>query len=366
MPQQKRNLFLYGAGLIGVVVSLIVVVFLQPDPNVELENTPGKELVPSNSLGVPLETSSQTGLQTAALTIDDAVQRQVLETPKTLANYFSPNLEGTDIDGRVRLGPDGNIVLDLAVKDFIDYFLSASDDVTPEVAINEMLNVVEASLGPAGKAQMMELLDSYLAYREQAMELMAQPMLPSDQQTREYQIQMMESTLDEMRQLRRANMTDEAVEAFFGLEEAYEDYSLRAMKVQMDDTLSQEQKAKMVAYHRSQLPPIIRRTEERMVEDQKRHRERYEAISTAKDEQELAQKLSEQDISVEQKREILDDYRYQQEFDARYKVYAQERRRQLASVSTEEQKDAITDSLLEKHFSNEADQTQARLRDLRG
>lgn len=286
-----------------------------------------------------------------------------METPQRLSSYFSSTLEGTDIDGRVRVGSDGHIELSIEVKDFIDYFLSAVGDVTPEEAINAMLEVLEQSLPPQNVAEVMQLLDDYLAYKEDAVNLMAQPMLPREQQTKAYQLQVMERSLQDLRALRRAHMSPEAIETFFGLEEAYEDYTIASIRVQFDDNLSEQDKAKLIQYHRSQLPETIRVTEERMVQDNERNANVHAAIMSD-DAKVLESELNAYGYTEEQKAEIIAFKLAQQDFDKRYQKYSEERSSKLSGVTDEAAQKQITAQLLGKYFDSEEEQTQAKVRDL--
>ncbi len=355
--------------LVVVVLCAAALLALLLTPQVENAHDAQPEAAPSPasfpaqaaSREAVIEASDSSAIVAANTAAGGEAASPLRVTPQRLTEYFSPTLEGTDIDGHIRLGNDGRIVLELQVKDFIDYFLSASDEVTPEVAIAEMLKVVEASLGEDASAQVMQILDSYLSYKEQAMALMAQPMLPRAQQTPEYQLQAMESTLLELRSLRRATMSPQAVEAFFGLEEAYEDYSLASMKVQLDESLAPQQKAQMISYYRSQLPDVIRHTEERIAEDSQRSEAIFKAMQ-ASDEAELRAQLDRHDYSAEQKQEIIDFYRAQQDFDKRYAAYAA----QLATIDTQKNREEIKERLLRQYFQSEEEITQARVRDLSG
>ena len=286
-----------------------------------------------------------------------------METPQRLPNYFSSTLEGTDIDGGVRVGSDGHIELSIEVKDFIDYFLSAVGDVTPEQAIDAMFNVLDQSLPPENVAEVRQLLDDYLAYKEDAANLMAQPMLPREQQTKAYQLQVMERSLEDLRALRRAHMSQEALEAFFGLEEAYENYTIASIRVQFDDNLSEQEKVKLIQYHRSQLPETIRVTEEQMVQDNERNADVHAAIM-GDDVEALESELDAYGYTEEQKAEIIAFKLAQQDFDKRYQKYSEERSSMLSGVTDEATQKQITAQLLGKYFDSEEEQTQAKVRDL--
>jgi lipase chaperone LimK len=284
-------------------------------------------------------------------------------TPKKLETPFSSTLVGTDIDGQLKVDENGQVILDIEVKDFFDYFLTATAEVSADLALDELLRVISESLPPEQFLQAQQLLDNYLAYKEQAVALMAQPMLPQDQQTREYQLLIMEDTLAQLRELRRANMPIEQVEAFFGLEEAYEDFTIASVKVQFDDTMSESQKAEMIQYHRSFLPDPIRSTETRVISDSKKNAEVHKSLMSD-DEETLVSKLDSHGYSDTQKTEIVNFKRSQAEFDQLYSKYKQAKIARLRNVTNEIEQQEIVNTLQSEYFTTEQQLTQAKVRDL--
>lgn len=284
-------------------------------------------------------------------------------TPRKLEHVFSPNLEGTDIDGQLKVDANGQLELALDVRDFFDYFLSTADIVTPEVSIQEMLLVAEQSIPPEAVEEVKQLLADYLSYKEQAVALMQQPLLPTEQQTQAYQLQVLEDGLKQLRAIRRDTMSPEAVDAFFGLEEAYEDYTLASVRVQMDDRLSEGEKARMIEYHRSQLPEVIRRTEEQLIADAERVAPVYEALNSG-DPQNLQAELSARGYSEEQQQEIIKYQKDQADFDRRYDEYAALKRQLPQTFLSEEERDRAVEALRQRYFFSEQELTLARVRDI--
>lgn len=286
-------------------------------------------------------------------------------TPTQLENPFSPTLEGTDIDGKIAVGENGKIVMSMEVKDFFDYFLSAVGEVSPELALDEMIKTINESLPPENAEEAKVALANYLSYKEDAFSLMAQPMLPRDQQTNEYQLQVMEDTLRQLRDLRRLHMPEQQVQAFFGLEEEYEDYTLAAVRIQFDETLSSTEKAQLIEYERSQLPEEIRQTEVRVAEDNMKH-EAIQNSMQAESDTNLVSMLDENGYSEEQKSQVLEYKQQQAGFDKRYQEYSVEKKSRLVDVSNSEEKQMILETLQSEYFFTEQELTQAKVRDLRG
>jgi lipase chaperone LimK len=285
-------------------------------------------------------------------------------TPQALETPFSPTLEGTDIDGQLKVGEDGKLLVNIEVKDFFDYFLSAVGEVSPELALEELLKIARQSLPPENFEEAKQLLDNYLAYKEEAVTLLAQPMLPRDQQTREYQLQMMEDGLRQLREIRRQHMSEEQVQAFFGLEEAYQEYTLATVKIQFDETMSNEEKAAMMQYHRSLLPDIVRHTEVQLVSDGAKNATMHQALSSG-DEATLVSELETSNYSESQKQEIIDYQRNQAEFNERYQAYQAKKKELLSEVSNEALHAEIVNNLQAEYFFTEQELTQAKVRDLR-
>ncbi len=287
----------------------------------------------------------------------------VISTPKTLPHMFADSLEGTDIDGQLKVDATGNLIVDLAVKDFFDYFLNTVGEVSPEVAIFEMQQLAANHLPPEAANQAMKILGDYLAYKEQALHLMAQPMIPKEQQTASYKVDMLEHTFETLKSLRRQTMSADAVEAFFGMEEAYGEYTLASIRVQSDETLTESEKAEQVSFYREKLPPIIRQTEEHVIADAEKHLTIHQAI-TSGNETALKQKLAENEYSEETVAEIVEFQSQQRVFDQRYQEYLTERRRLLGSGLSDQDQANQLSQLRSRYFSNEKELTQAKVRDL--
>ena len=285
-------------------------------------------------------------------------------TPKKLDKPFSPTLEGTDIDGQLKVGEDGQLIVDIAVKDFFDYFLSATAEVSPELALDELLRVASESLPPENFHQVQVMLDNYLAYKESAIKLMAQPMLPHDQQTPEYQLQVMQESVQALRVLRREHMSEDQVEAFFGLEEAYEDYTLASIRIQNNSQLTPEQMHMELQAQRELLPEVIRNTENRIAEDAQNAQAVNDLLLSDMQDGELEMALREKGLTDEAVNDALDYRKQQRDFEHQYALYKKERDQLLSAGLSEHDLASQKERLLEKYFQSEHAITQAKVKDL--
>lgn len=285
-------------------------------------------------------------------------------TPKKLDKPFSPTLVGTDIDGQLQVGEDGQLVVNIDVKDFFDYFLSATAEVSPEMALDELLRVASESLPPENFLQVQAMLDNYLAYKESAIQLLSQPMLPHDQQTLEYQLQMMEEGIKELRALRREHMPEDQVEAFFGLEEAYEDFTLASIKIQNNPDLTPKEIQLELQAQREKLPEVIRNTETRIAADMQTSQEINELLLSDKQDSEIESALREKGLDDNAVNDALEYRKQQREFEQQYALYKKERDQLMSASLGAEDLESQKARLLEKYFDSEQAITQAKVKDL--
>ncbi|MES2821523.1 MAG: lipase secretion chaperone [Pseudomonadota bacterium] len=177
-----------------------------------------------------------------------------------------PGMAGTEIDGDLKTDAAGNLILDLAVRDYFDYFLSAADQAGLEAAVGALVQNASGRLQEPALGQLSRLLGDYLDYKRASMALMEQPLSAQQQADPGSQLTALQQAFDNLAQLRREHLSAAASEAFFGAEEAYGRYTLAAITVQAREDLSAEAKAAAVEALRGQLPEAMRNSEERQVQ----------------------------------------------------------------------------------------------------
>lgn len=178
------------------------------------------------------------------------------------SEQYAHSLAGTDIDGNLAVDGQGNLILDLNVKDFFDYFLSAVGEVTPEQAIEQIQQQASLRVPPNAVEQAMGLLEDYLAYQQAMQSLMAEPIPPEKQQDYGYYAEVMARTFEQLKVLRRQFFSPEAADAFFALEETYSEYAVAAMQIRADATLTEAQKQQKVQQLESTMPTQMRQAQE--------------------------------------------------------------------------------------------------------
>lgn len=353
-------------GLGGLAACGIIALGLTVDHDVAVQvvsATPSPAAVTDDPATLPTVVLSAAGTPMRAT---ESPSRLIVtaETPMRLEQPFAESLRDTEIDGSLRADANGQLIVDLRVRDFFDYFLATVGEVTPDVAVAEMERLARAHLPESARNQAMQLLAQYLGFKEAALDIAAQPLVAPELQTPEYQLNALEDGLRALRAVRLEHMDPAVVEVFFGLEDAYADYTLQTLRLQQRTDLDDAQRVAMLEAARTQLPDIIQRTEQRLNEDQLRLADIQQVVSNASSPEAAESRLRSMGVREDQISSAVSHLREQAAFDARYAEYAAARDRLrssgMASADVEQQQA----ELQTRYFADESSLIQARVRDL--
>ncbi len=329
---------------------------------------PGGDHKPSQQKGKPLLASR--GSNASPPIIDKtalgdstsvALPAPKLGTPSSHDQMtFSPSLRGTDIDGRLKVGADNKLVLDQGVRDFFDYFLSASDELGPEAAIGEIQRYIDTYLPSEAGQHAHQLLANYLRYKQFEFGLQSQSLVGKSGIDIDA-LDVLRSSFQSLKQKKSELFSESESQALFGLEEAYQDYTLATLELFSDDALSDEQRQAKIDQLERDLPPKLQSSRS----DDARHRQEQASIvslsQNLKDDAEYHQALRSRGLSQHKADELVSHRQQQQQFEDIYQRY----RRSAAQLDVEE--DGYTQSLKDlrrSFFTNPEQHTRARLRDL--
>ncbi|MDD2159389.1 lipase secretion chaperone [Pseudomonas sp. MIL19] len=177
-------------------------------------------------------------------------------------------MQGTDVDGELKADSAGNLQLSLALRDYLDYFLSAADQAGLETVVEAMLADARRRLPEPALGQFMGLLGDYMDYKRASLALLQQPLSTAQQSTPDDQLVALQGAFEQLAQLRRAQFSSAATEALFGAEEAYGRYTLDNLALMARDDLSEHAKALAQERLRAQLPEAMRASEARQAQAQ--------------------------------------------------------------------------------------------------
>lgn len=301
----------------------------------------------------------------AAATPDAKSQDNFAATPREWPEKpFAPSLEGTEIDGQLRADANGDLIVDLEVKDFFDYFLNTVGQVPPEEALNAIQSMATNNLPESAAKDAMALLDSYLEYKREALALSQTRLDPNRQFDPQYQVSQLRQALADLKAVRRNTMSPEAVDAFFGLEEAYGEYTVASIEIQQREDLSPEARNTLQQWQRQQLPEVIRRTETALIDDNNVNEARQQAIADAESPEDAGRKLQALGLDNAQANDVVGYLQEREDFDASFDDYQKALTKLDTSGLAPDDQTEQQQALLTQYFSDERTQTWARLRQL--
>jgi len=204
----------------------------------------------------------------ATQTLQAAPEAAPVAPGRRLSKPLVPAMADTEIDGGLRVDAAGNLILELAVRDYLDYFLSAADQAGLETAINALVEDAGSRLQEPALGQFSRLLANYLDYKRASLALMEQPLDPRQQAQPQARLVALQQAFEGLAQLRREHFSAAAVEALFGAEEAYARYTLDSMALQAREDLDATARAQATEALRAQLPEALRASEERQAQAQ--------------------------------------------------------------------------------------------------
>ncbi|SDS51264.1 Lipase chaperone LimK [Halopseudomonas sabulinigri] len=204
----------------------------------------GWQLLPESTppANAPALTSSKHQAPATALPPPTALTATHTATPP-----LPSSLRGTEVDGRLQVDADGNLLINDQLRHLFDYYLSANGEETPAQAQQRIRQQLNQQLDEPARAQALTIFEHYLGYLQAVAELeQAFPVLDDLDAlwAREEAVQRL-----------RASLFDPAVhQAFFAGEEVYNRFTLERLTINRNPDLDADQRAAAVEALRESLP----------------------------------------------------------------------------------------------------------------
>ncbi|MBZ2188194.1 lipase secretion chaperone [Alcanivorax sp. JB21] len=163
------------------------------------------------------------------------------------------SLDGTEVDGTLRVDARGNLLIENDVRRVFDYFLATLGEEDLQTIRSRIAAYLDDTLPPAAARQAWELFERYEAYGE------ATEQMPGHDAT----VAGMTEVLLRQQDLRQEWLGQEVAEAFFGFDDAYDHHTLARMRVAQDPALSDAERAQRLADLEASLPEPLRAVRER-------------------------------------------------------------------------------------------------------
>lgn len=162
------------------------------------------------------------------------------------------SLKGTQIDGAYPVAGDGHLLLHVSIKERFEYFLSILGEFTLDDVLTMVREDINQELTEPARSEALALFEDYIAYKRSLVELEKQ--LGSAASFEQYDMSNMRLRLDQLRNKRREYLSGDAVDAFFGFDETYDDFMLGKLEVINNPQLTAEEKTAQISMLENQLP----------------------------------------------------------------------------------------------------------------
>jgi lipase chaperone LimK len=160
------------------------------------------------------------------------------------------SLRGTQVAGELSEDTNGNLKVTRGVREVFDYFLTAQGEEPANALTARIEAYVRSKLTPRAASQAVSLLARYMAYKDRVMAVVSGKGGST--------LQEVLARRDAVLQVRRTSFDPTTYDAFFGVDEAVDSYSVDRFALMQDPSLSPQDKAARLAAARASLPAEVR------------------------------------------------------------------------------------------------------------
>ena len=171
-------------------------------------------------------------------------------------DWQKTSLKGTDIDGMYPVDQDGNLLFSTAIKHRFEYFLSTMGEFPLDEVLQMVKDDIAVNLKTPAKEQALKLFDDYIAYKYALVEL--EKTFEPAQDYEVNNIERFRHQLEQLRNKRREHLNSEAVDAFFGFDELYDDFMLSQLEIKNNNQLTSLEKQQQTQALEDGLPEDVR------------------------------------------------------------------------------------------------------------
>lgn len=248
MQKNRQTLTIILLSVLLLIILVVLIWWLKPN-----SPTPIASKSPDAS-GQSAQVSS------AGTDIDGDTRSQVQATANTTFDtgleYLPRSLQDTDVDGEIIIDDNKQLVVTEGLRRLFDYFLSALGEEN-ESTINARVEAYIRHHTPEPAAsQAIEIYHQYVGYLKALGSIQDKygNLQLQATQNGEMDLNLVAQRRQDIEQLRKQFFDTKTIEAFFGSEDAYDDYSIAMMKIMQDDTLTEAQKQAAREDYISRLP----------------------------------------------------------------------------------------------------------------
>lgn len=163
------------------------------------------------------------------------------------------SLQGTEVDGEIIIDGNRQLVVTRRLRDLFDYFLTTIGEEPLATVLTRIQAYIRHRVPDPAQGQAIHLLNQYVNYRDALKNIPEVGGLSADQ----IDPDAVARQKQQEQQLRRQFFNAQEITAFFADEDAYDQYSLAAIKIHRNSQLTEAQKAEQLAALTTQLPSTL-------------------------------------------------------------------------------------------------------------
>lgn len=266
------------------------------------------------------------------------------------AEDLAASLQGTEVDCALEATPAGQLVLNVGIRRCFEYFLTQLGEKPLSVIDQQIKQHLQKNLPDSAAAQASDLWQRYLKYREAEGNLQN-----SGANTDPDHLQ---RVLDQLNRLRQQYFNPAEIDALFGDEMTYNQYTIDRLNILENKSLSAEQKAQQLKARFAQLPTDLQKNLQDMskLQDLRALTQQIKQKNGSKAE---LQQMREQLVghAAAERLEQLDQTRAN--WQNRVQDYLTQRQAILNSKQGESDKQQAITALRERQFDNDAERQRA-------
>jgi lipase chaperone LimK len=260
---------------------------------------------------------------------------------------FVRSMEGTKADGKLTVNADNSLVVDAELGYLFDYYLSALGEKPLESIRVEIERELDRKLKPAAAAQAKLLLNHYLDYKRELVEV-EKNLKPSNNS----QGAAIRARLAALQKARAKYFTSAESAGLFGLTDINDKDALARIDIDEDKTLSPAQKKEKFAKLDANLPPELREAREAPLRVTKMEEEVAKMRANGGTDQDVYQFRS-KTFSPEAANRLAELDREEDKWKARITIYLAARKQILQNDQSQPQQLAAIEALRQQQFSAE-------------
>ena len=291
----------------------------------------------------PVAQQSPPALSAPSASVTPVGQAAVSKPQPQVSARLPTSFQGTQVDGQLRVDAAGNLIVGAEIRQLFDYFLAAIGEEPLKNSIERLRRHIIEELAEPARGQALSVLNQYLSYKRQLLELEASYARAPD-------LSALRQRLHAVQAL-RARVLDPAVhQAFFALDEAYDRFSLERLAIRFDSGLDSDAKGRAVDQLRAGLPAELQ--ELLMPQLQTELREQTNALVQSGAGPEQVRQLRQQLVgsAAADRLDALD--RQRQQWQQRVTTYQQARANIEATRGLDDvERQAAIERLEEQHFN---------------